>query len=254
MGREASECGCMRWCRGMIKKKEERAQLQEKVTDELEKEGGARDLSLEHSVSSIGWWAWVTDHRPWRELGSQHAAEVVGQQAVVIWLISCTAASSSAHRQILIGKISWDELQESCTLSDSCAISYSFEKLSGKNIVGLYECYSMRHNETYCNTHKNPACPETDRFTFVLHMSLQWVLLGIHLRLLSPILWAFGTTKRNLTVMGTLLIWQHNKASCYSGMAWKGWCGNTDVFGVVTNERKRGLVVSWSCQSTGSIQ
>lgn len=133
MGREASECGCLRWCRGLIKKKEEGAQLQEsKVTDELEKEGGARHLSLEHSVSSIGWWAWVTDHSPWRELGSQHAAEVVGQQAVVIWLISCTAASSSAHRQILIGKISWDELHESCTLSDSSVISHSFDQLLEK--------------------------------------------------------------------------------------------------------------------------
>lgn len=90
------------------------------MTDEKEKEGGARDLSLALSVPYIRrrWerqagegrrvcrGAVVTDCRPRRELGSQHAAGVAGRQAAVIRIISHTAACSSAHRQILIGKIS----------------------------------------------------------------------------------------------------------------------------------------------------
>lgn len=112
--------------------REEGAQLQEsKVTAEKEKEGGARHLSLALSVPYIErrWerqvgerrrgcrGAVVTDRRPRRKLGSQHAAGVAGQQAAVIRIISRTAACSSTHRQILIGKISWDELKESCALS-----------------------------------------------------------------------------------------------------------------------------------------
>lgn len=48
--------GCMRRRNVVFKKclKEDGVQLQEsKVTDEREKEGGARHLSLEHSVSPI---------------------------------------------------------------------------------------------------------------------------------------------------------------------------------------------------------
>lgn len=79
--------------------------------------------------------AWVTDRSPRRELGSQHAAGVAGRQAAVIRIISRTAASSSAHRQILIGKISWDELKESCALSNSSVISCTLGQLPGKFTV-----------------------------------------------------------------------------------------------------------------------
>lgn len=91
------------------------------MTNEKEREGGAGHLSLERSASSIerreetgdggggeggGAGQWVTDRSSRRELGSQHAAGMAGRQAAVIQIISCTAACSSAHRLILIGKIS----------------------------------------------------------------------------------------------------------------------------------------------------
>lgn len=127
VGARGDAVRCLKKCR-----REEGVRLQEsKVTDEKENEGGARHLSLALSIlpikrqwgrrAAVGWrmrgGAWVTDRRPRRELGSQHAAGVARWQAAVIRIISRTAACSLAHRQILIGKISWDELKESCALS-----------------------------------------------------------------------------------------------------------------------------------------
>lgn len=57
-------------------------------------------------VEGGGAGARVTDRSTRRELGSQHAAGMAGRRAAVIQIISCTAACSSAHRLILIGKIS----------------------------------------------------------------------------------------------------------------------------------------------------
>lgn len=146
---------CARRCSGVLKKSERRgSQTAGEQGDkwEGEREGGAGHLSLERSASSIEWreetgdggegggaGAWVTDRSSQRELGSQHAAGMAGRQAAVIQIISSTAACSSAHRLILIGKISWDKLQKSCTLSDGTVSSQTLGKLRG----GGHECYSM---------------------------------------------------------------------------------------------------------------
>lgn len=82
---------------------------------------------------------WVTDRRPRRELGSQRVAGVAGQQAAVIRIIRRAAARSLAHRQILIGKISWDELKQSCALSYSSVISLTLGQLPEKKFT-LWVC------------------------------------------------------------------------------------------------------------------
>lgn len=69
---------------------------------------------------------------------------MAGRQAAVIQIISCTAACSSAHRLILIGKISWDKLQESCRLSDGSLIAQNSRATAeGKKPYSMHECCSM---------------------------------------------------------------------------------------------------------------
>lgn len=107
------------------------------VTDDKKKSEGAgicrsstAPLLLNHDGRYRSWKEWrlragarVTDRSIRRELGSQHGAWVVGWQAAIIQIISCTAVCSSTHRQILIGKRGCGVFKVSCTLSQRCVIS-----------------------------------------------------------------------------------------------------------------------------------
>lgn len=229
--------GWTRWRSRVLKKclKEEGVQLQEsKVTDEKEKEGGARQLSLERSVSPIerqgemqvgegrggGIGAWVTDRSPRREFGSQHAAGMAGRQAAVIRIISCTAACSSAHRQILIGKISWDELQKSCAVSDSSVIAHTPGQLPEKCTVWVSECCTKWAGaKTRAQTQHNSS-QKVKRLTFFykalacdgLHRELQ-VMYEIG-SVLCTFCW---TLSKSYRVLETPLMWQHPMAACPDG-------------------------------------